>query len=99
MKEKTQTFAVRGDHITLGQFVKMLGVVDTGGEVKIYLTEQAILVNGEAENRRGRKLRPSDSVFLPGHGLVELIADDEQILEEIEEKEKGEEKDEAGKTT
>ena len=50
--------SVRGDHITLGQLLKVAGFVGTGGEVKYFLQETSIKVNGEHDNRRGRKLRP-----------------------------------------
>ena len=65
-------FGVRGEYITLGQLVKMVGAADTGGEAKAYIVEAAIRVNGEPENRRGRKLRPGDVVELPGAGIYAL---------------------------
>ena len=65
-------FGVRGEYITLGQLVKMVGVADTGGEAKSYIGSAAIRVNGEPENRRGRKLRPGDVVHLPGTGTLTL---------------------------
>lgn len=65
--------AVRGDHITLGQLLKLVGAVGTGGEVKRYLAETPVQVNGEWENRRGRKLRPGDTVLLRGIGAVRLV--------------------------
>lgn len=68
-------FAIRGEYVTLGQLVKLIGPVQSGGEAKSYLTDAQILVNGEPENRRGRKLRPGDVVFLPGLGKVELAAE------------------------
>ena len=53
---------IRGDYIELGQFLKLINLVMTGGEAKIYITENEILVNGEIESRRGRKLRVNDIV-------------------------------------
>ncbi len=77
-----KTFGVRGEYITLGQLVKMLGVADTGGEAKIYIAEAAIRVNGEAENRRGRKLKAGDVVELPGADTYSLIVAEVADLEE-----------------
>ena len=71
-------FGVRGDYITLGQLVKMVGAADTGGEAKSYVAEATIRVNGERENRRGKKLRPGDVVDLPGSGAYTLSNTDEQ---------------------
>ncbi|RYG73392.1 S4 domain-containing protein YaaA [Lentibacillus lipolyticus] len=50
------------DHIPLGQFIKLLNVLDSGGMVKAYLQDIGVMVNGEREHRRGRKLYPGDTV-------------------------------------
>lgn len=48
--------------IRLGQFLKLIGVVDGGGEAKALLARESVKVNGEPESRRGRKLREGDTV-------------------------------------
>ena len=48
--------------ITLGVLLKITGVIDTGGQAKIFLSENTVLVNGAEENRRGRKLYHGDIV-------------------------------------
>ena len=53
---------IRGEMIRLGQFLKLAGAVDGGGEAKALLSEAGVLVNGEPEARRGRQLRPGDTV-------------------------------------
>jgi ribosome-associated protein len=53
---------IRGDMIRLGQLLKLAGVVGGGGEMKAFLAEESVLVNGEPEARRGRQLHPGDSV-------------------------------------
>jgi S4 domain protein YaaA len=65
-----------GDHITLGQLLKLAGIVGTGGEVKWFLMETSIKVNGEHDNRRGRKLRAGDVVEVEGHETVRLTIGD-----------------------
>jgi ribosome-associated protein len=40
--------------------------VDAGGEVKDYLAEVPVLVNGAPEARRGRQLHPGDVVTTGG---------------------------------
>ncbi|MCV2231457.1 RNA-binding S4 domain-containing protein [Acholeplasma manati] len=58
-----KTFKIEGvEFITLGQFVKVAGLVSTGGMVKPFLEETKILYNGEPENRRGKKIYPKDKV-------------------------------------
>ena len=37
-------------------------MIDAGGEAAAYLAERGVLVNGEAESRRGRQLHPGDEV-------------------------------------
>lgn len=54
------------EYITLQQFLKFAGIAQTGGEAKILVKEKEIYVNGEKENRRGRKLYPGDKVKVDG---------------------------------
>jgi ribosome-associated protein len=61
--------AIRGEMIRLGQLLKVAGVIDSGAEVKAFLVEQTVLVNGEREDRRGRQLHPGDVVTV---GELEL---------------------------
>lgn len=60
-------------YITLGILLKIAKIISTGGEAKIFLSENEILVNGEEENRRGRKLYNDDKVEVAGN--VFLIKD------------------------
>ncbi|MEJ7717453.1 MAG: RNA-binding S4 domain-containing protein, partial [Thermoleophilaceae bacterium] len=53
---------IRGEMVRLGQLLKLAGIVDGGGEVKTFLADHEVLVNGEPEARRGRQLRPGDVV-------------------------------------
>ena len=48
--------------ITLGVLLKITGIIDTGGQAKFFLAENTVLVNGEEENRRGRKLYHGDLI-------------------------------------
>ncbi|KRN32974.1 hypothetical protein IV40_GL001036 [Lactobacillus selangorensis] len=60
-----QIVKLTSDHITLGQMLKDVGVIGTGGQAKWYLQENTVLVNGTAETRRGRKLVAGDAVTVP----------------------------------
>ena len=57
---------IKGDYIKLGQLVKILGICDSGGSVKFMIDEFNILVNGEHETRRGRKIYKGDKVVIKG---------------------------------
>ncbi len=48
--------------ITLGQALKASDMVGSGGEAKVLIQAGEVLVNGEVETRRGRKLLPGDVV-------------------------------------
>jgi S4 domain protein YaaA len=56
------------EFITLGQFLKLADVIQSGGMAKWFLGENDIFINGEQDQRRGRKLRVGDNVKIPGHG-------------------------------
>ena len=53
---------MRDDGIRLGQFLKLAGFAGTGAEARVLLDLGEVEVNGEAESRRGRQLRPGDVV-------------------------------------
>ncbi|MBB5869264.1 ribosome-associated protein [Allocatelliglobosispora scoriae] len=53
---------IRDDMIRLGQFLKLAGVAETGGEGKTFIVSGDVLVNGEVETRRGRQLHKGDVV-------------------------------------
>lgn len=59
---------INGEYITLGQFLKLADIIDSGGMAKWFLSEYIIFVNGEEDNRRGRKLRSGDQVEIPDFG-------------------------------
>ena len=67
-------FTLRGEFITLDALLKASGVVSSGGAAKILIADGAIRVNGEAESRRGRKLRGGDVVTLSDGHVIRLSA-------------------------
>ena len=62
MNKKTEKITITSEFITLGQFLKYADVISTGGEAKFFLSENEVIINGEVDNRRGRKLRDGDKV-------------------------------------
>jgi S4 domain protein YaaA len=82
-----ETITIFKDYITLGQSLKELGLIQTGGQAKSFLAENGehIFYNGEPESRRGKKIYPGDTLELPGFGLhVEFAAADAEELAERE---------------
>ena len=61
-----RTVPIRDEAIRLGQFLKLADLVGDGGEVKPIVASGEVLVNGEAEVRRGRRLAKGDVVAVRG---------------------------------
>mgnify|MGYP002513825311 FL=1 len=53
---------LRNEFIKLGQALKAAGFVESGVEAKEVIQEAKVLVNGEVDTRRGRKLYEGDVV-------------------------------------
>ena len=60
--------------IRLDQFLKMAGVVESGGQAKVLIQSGEVTVNGEVDTRRKLKLKLGDVVELDGHKM-EVILD------------------------
>jgi ribosome-associated protein len=60
--EERRVIPVKGETIRLGQLLKLAGLVDSGGEARDLLEHEEVLVNGERETRRGRRLHPGDTI-------------------------------------
>jgi ribosome-associated protein len=56
----------------LDQFLKLQGLVATGGEAKQRIQAGQIKVNGLVETRRGRQLAIGDAVELDGREVLVL---------------------------
>ncbi|MCR5646951.1 MAG: S4 domain-containing protein YaaA [Acholeplasmatales bacterium] len=57
-------------YITLQQLLKIENIISSGGEAKFYLSSNTVLVNGEEENRRGRKLYPKDVIKVENQEFI-----------------------------
>ncbi|WP_341529111.1 RNA-binding S4 domain-containing protein [Nostoc sp. UHCC 0302] len=56
----------RDNTIKLNQFLKLMGIVPTGGQAKLMIQGGNVKLNGEVETRRGRRLVPGDQVTVEG---------------------------------
>ena len=73
MEKEKRTVKITTEYITLGQLLKLAQIIQNGGQAKSYLAENEVLVNGEPDQRRGRKLRPCDEILTSGI-CVTLVA-------------------------
>ncbi len=55
-------FRLKDEFITLAQLLKACDIVYSGGQAKEYLASVDVFVNGEKENRRGKKIHRGDVV-------------------------------------
>ncbi|MBF0780919.1 MULTISPECIES: S4 domain-containing protein YaaA [unclassified Granulicatella] len=57
--------------ITLGQLLKHADIISSGGMAKWYLSEHVVYVDGELEQRRGKKVY---------HGSIVELEDGTQLI-------------------
>nr|WP_241966242.1 S4 domain-containing protein YaaA [Staphylococcus simulans] len=67
MSVLTEKIMVEGD-ITLGQFLKTEGIIESGGQAKWFLKDFEVFLNGERETRRGKELEDGDQIEIPEVG-------------------------------
>jgi ribosome-associated protein len=62
-------FKVEGDHIPMIQLLKATGLVYTGGEAQIVVTEGEVKYNGQTDYRKRLKVRKGDVVEYRGQKI------------------------------
>lgn len=61
-----ETITLRDEFIKLGQALKAANMVEDGVEAKYVIQDGEVLVNGEVDTRRGRKLYDGDVISFHG---------------------------------
>ena len=69
--------------IRLDHFMQMCGVL-TGGQAKQLVQSGRVLLNGEIETRRRKKLLPGDLISIDGEQF-EVSLEDEETIDDTEE--------------
>ncbi len=64
------------EYITLGQFLKFMNIVSSGGIAKALLENEQITVNGIIEVKRGRKCYPGDVIDIVGDDTYKITKDE-----------------------
>ena len=59
-----QEVTVEGE-ITLGQFLKTEGIIESGGQAKWFLQDYDVLLKGGRETRRGKKVADQNRIDFP----------------------------------
>ncbi len=67
---------INSEYITLGQFLKYVGIIDCGSYAKQFLLENNVYINNEQDQRRGRKIYPGDvvKVLNKSYEVTKLVA-------------------------
>ena len=52
--------SIKDEFIRLGQAMKLAGILSLGSDIKYEIVDGKVKVNGEVEERRGRKLYKDD---------------------------------------
>lgn len=71
----SEAIKINTEYITLGQFLKLANVVESGGMVKLFLSDHPVMINAEPDQRRGRKLYPNDQIEIPEVGNFQIVKD------------------------
>lgn len=64
------TITIKDDFIKLGQALKLAGVVEDGVEAKYMIQDGQVKVNGETDERRGRKVYAGDTISFKGKEIL-----------------------------
>ena len=76
MSDSAHTIAVAKLPIRLGQFLKLANLAQDGLDARMRIQSGEVLVNGEPETRRGRKLRENDKITVDNEIWTVVAADD-----------------------
>ncbi|MGN8632571.1 RNA-binding S4 domain-containing protein [Blautia sp. HCP3S3_G3] len=60
---------IRDEFIKLGQALKLAGVVQDGVQAKYVIQDGLVKVNGEVDERRGRKVYEGDIISFEGNEI------------------------------
>jgi ribosome-associated protein len=58
------------EYIELNRLLKLLGLVESGGQANMFITEGQVEVNGEAEYRKRKKLRSGDEIHFMNSDIL-----------------------------
>ena len=64
-----ESIKIKDEFIKLGQALKAANLVEDGVEAKYVIQDGEVLVNGETDTRRGRKLYDGDVISFHGEEI------------------------------
>lgn len=66
---------IHTEFIKLQQVLKLAGYLDQGSDIKAYLAEEEVMVNGEIVTQRGKKIYPGDIIECKGFEKLKVISE------------------------
>lgn len=64
---------IKTNYIKLDQFLKYVGISETGGEGKLLIKNSEVKVNGIITTERGKKIKKGDNIEVLGVGEYIVI--------------------------
>ncbi|WP_345987378.1 RNA-binding S4 domain-containing protein [Sulfurimonas sp. HSL1-2] len=58
------TYKIENEFIELNKLIKLLDLVDSGGQAKQLIENGLVLRNGEVETRKRAKIRPGETITI-----------------------------------
>ena len=71
-----EKISIHTESIQLDQLLKWAGIIESGGQVKPLLEEKMILVNGNIETAKRRRLFPGDTVEILAMGCWQVAREE-----------------------
>ena len=71
-----EKISIHTESIQLDQLLKWAGIIESGGQVRPMLEEKLILVNGNIETAKRRRLFPGDTVVILEMGCWQVAREE-----------------------
>lgn len=65
-----ETIKINTEFIKLDSFLKLTNLCESGGLAKTLIQEGEVMVNGEVETMRGKKLYKGDKISFQGNDFI-----------------------------
>lgn len=65
--------SIETEYIKLDQFLKLIGIAQTGGQAKMLISEGIAKVNKEVTYERGKKLRKNDIIEIEDYDTFIIV--------------------------
>jgi ribosome-associated protein len=69
----TMTFPLENDYIELYKLIKVLDLVDSGGQAKQLIENELVYRNGEVETRKRAKIRAGETIHI-GEVAIKVVS-------------------------